>query len=681
MRVFEEMRIPVDYAAGTSMGAIVGGLYASGMTPDELERAILEVDWADALRDDPSRQDLVFRRKDDDLRFIPELEVGIGKGGLRYPTGLQAGQKLNYLLRRLTMPVRTVNDFDRLPVPFRAVATDISNGSPVVLAKGDLARALRASMAIPTAFSPVEIDGLLLVDGGVSNNVPVDVVRAMGADVVIAIDIGSPLMEGEEVRRSFLTILSQTLGLITRANMAPRLADADLVITPAVADFGTLQFDKGAEIIELGEAEARAAAEKLRQYALPEAEYEAWRAARRREPDPNPVVSEVRIEGNRRVDIRALQPLVEMRAGEPFSPEVGRDDLSRIFGLADFESADLELEPDGDGKARVVYRLREKSWGPTLLRAGLNFRGDGVGGNSLSILLGLRRPWVNRLGAEWANEFELGERRSFRTELYQPLSYTSGWFVIPAIYYRRGPIPVFSGQDQIAELDVSVAGGSSELGYNFGRYGEVRLGLKYETVKPRLDQGVLPPELDVYDGATFDRAGATFSGIVDRLDSATLPKNGGFAELTGFYSLEDLGAEDEYAKIELRVSRFKTWSRHTVFGNLNAGWSPDEELPLYDRFGLGGLFSLTGFEPFELAGDNYGLVRLGYYFRLGKVLHVGGYGEAAQVSPEPKDLLGDPILTLTAIVVADTALGPVYLGFGGAEGGRSNFYFLFGRQF
>jgi NTE family protein len=680
LRVLEELRVPVDYAAGTSMGSIVGGLYAAGLTLEELEAALVDTDWADALVDTTNREQLQFRRKDDDLRFIPDLEFGVGRGGLKSPLGLRSGQKLNYLLHSLTLPVRTVRDFDELPIPFRAVATDISNGQPVVLSRGELARALRASMAIPTAFSPVEIDGRLLVDGGISNNVPVDVVRAMGADVVIAIDIGSPLLESDRVRRSFLTILNQTLGLITRGNMTPRLEQADIVITPAVSDYGTMQFDKSAEIIALGESEARTFVERLAPYALPEADYAAWKESRRRTPDPLPVLTEVRIEGQQRVDLRAIQPLVRARAGELFAPETARDDLARIFGLGDFENVDMALEP-APGGAALVYRLREKPWGPNYLRIGLNFEADFEGQNGLAVLGGLNMTRLNALGAEWKSDVQIGEERVFQTELYQPLSFENGWFVAPSVGYRRRIIPLFTEGDRVAEIDVATEYARFDLGYVFGRYGELRLGLERDWGSADRLSGVVPEDLEHFLHETIDRGAVTLRMTLDRLDNAKLPKRGWLARLEAVEALESLGSDQDYLRIEAGFDRYWTRSRHTVFGDLSAGLSPDGTLPVGDRFRLGGFFSLSGFAPGEISGDNYGVVRAGYYYRLTRLFHVGGYLEGAQVGDEPEDVFVDPIGAATALFVADTGAGPLYLAIGWADEGETTAFVVYGRRF
>lgn len=681
LRVLEEMRIPIDYAAGTSMGSIVGGLYAAGLDPDELTEAILTVDWADALTDKPARKDRSFRRKDDDLHYIPDLELGLGRKGLKYPTGLRSGQKLSLMLRNLTLPVRTVQDFDDLPIPFRAVATDIATGQKVVLDHGDLARALRASMAIPTVFSAVEMDGKLLVDGGISDNVPVDVVRAMGADVVIAIDIGSPLLAGADVGRSFLTILNQTLGLITRANMAPQLAAADLVLTPDVAMYGTLEFSAGHEIIAKGDAEARKFAEQLRPYALSEADYLAWKQSRHRERDPIPTVTAIRIEGNERVDARVLAAQMRLAPGEPFSSEGARGDLSRIFGLGDFETADAELVPDGEGTA-LVYRVREKPWGPTFLRLGLAFDANGQGENNLSLLASVNRTRINKLGAEWRTELQLGPEGIVSTSFYQPLAFSRGWFIEPTVAYERLSVPLYVDRERVADLEVRQEDLRFDLGYAFGQFAELRLGIDRAWVAARRSSGVVPEELEYVVGENFNRAGLALSGIVDRLDSATLPKNGSYIQLTGYQSFEELGADDDYTKLELKASRYWTKTRHTLFGAVKGGISPgDTDLPIYDQFWLGGFQSLSAFERGELRGDNFALLRLGYYYRLGKVLHIGGFAEAARVASLPKDVLEDPVLTGTVMLVADTAFGPAYFAYSVAEEGRRELYLVFGRRF
>lgn len=687
LQVLEELRVPVDYVAGTSMGAIIGGLYASGMTPDEIEQAVLAVDWNDALQDRPSRERLSFRRKDDDLHYIPDLEVGIGRGGLRYPTGLRSGQKLNFLLRRLTLPVQSVRDFDALPIPFRAVATDISTGEMVVLGQGDLARALRASMAIPSAFSAIEIDGRVLVDGGVSNNLPVDVVRSMGADVVIAIDIGDPLLTTEQVRRSLFNILSQTLGTITRGNMKSRVEQADLVIAPDVTGVGMLAFDRSPEIIRRGVEKTRAMAADLSRFAVPEEEYRSWSAARHQAAGPLPVIREVRFEGNSRVDTRVLQNLVRLAPGQTLDLAVAEEDLGRIFGLGDFEAVDFTLTDPADPAdpadpgAVALYRLREKSWGPNYLRLGLVLGTDADGRNDFGVLAKLNATRLNRRGAEWTTALQIGGDRSIESELYQPFTFETGWFAAARAGYENRLTGIFENGQKLADLEVREGRIGADLGYTFNEYGEARLGVLRRWVTARTEAGALPPEADPFLDRTLDLGGVQLSAVVDRLDDAKIPHRGGLFRLNAFHSVSALGAEAEYTKVDLDLSRFFTRGRHTVFGMLDGGFSPGSNLPVFDEFTLGGFFSLSGFAEKELRGQSFGVARLGYLHRLGRILYVGGYFEAGRVAEVSSDLVGNPILALTAVAACDTPIGPAYLGFGEAEDGERQIYFLFGRSF
>ena len=259
LKVLEEMRVPVDYVAGTSIGSIIAALYASGMAPEEMEKVLSTTDWDAALQDDQPRKDRPYRQKEDDDLYLIKAELGFYKGSLVLPSGLVAGQKLNYLLRRLTLPATNVRDFDKLRIPFRCVATDIVTGSKVVLSKGDLARAVRASMAIPGFFSPVEWEGKLLTDGGTADNMPVDVVREMGADVVIAIDISTPLKKREEIT-SFLSITGQTSGFLTRLNVERQIAtltkDHDVLVTPNLDEVSTLDFKQFPKASEQGRIKA-----------------------------------------------------------------------------------------------------------------------------------------------------------------------------------------------------------------------------------------------------------------------------------------------------------------------------------------------------------------------------------------------------------------------------------------
>ena len=275
------------------------------MTAEQLEEALLGVDWKDALEDSPDRKDLPFRRKEDDERYRVKLQLGFKGGKIVWPSGYMAGQKLYFILQALTLPVSHVNDFDDLPIPFRCVASDINTGDPVVIGEGSLATAIRASMAIPSVFAPVEWKGMTLVDGGVTDNLPIDVVREMGADIVIAVDLGAPLSSHDV--KSLLQVRNQLTRMLIRKNVEPQLERADLVIRPDVASRGTLNFDVIGENMQLGEAAADLQADELRRWSIDEQSYRRLREKQTLEPGSPPTIAAIRFEGNRRVDSRIVR--------------------------------------------------------------------------------------------------------------------------------------------------------------------------------------------------------------------------------------------------------------------------------------------------------------------------------------------------------------------------------------
>ncbi|MCP3956511.1 MAG: BamA/TamA family outer membrane protein [bacterium] len=678
LKVFEEMRIPIDYIGGTSMGAIAGGLYAAGLSADELEEAVLTIDWQDVLDDAPSRDDLSYRRKSDDLRYLANLELGFKDGKIRFPGGLNTGQKLMFLLQSYTLEVAGVQDFDDLPIPFRAVATDIETGDMVVLGDGDLAYSLRASMAIPAYFSPVELGGKLLVDGAAANNIPVDVVKDMGPDVVIAIDISAQLATRDKLD-SFVAVLSQNMGLQNRKNMEPRLAMADLVITPEVTSFGVLEFKSGTEIIALGVEKARAHAEDLQPYVLDEEAYREHLEARPK-PEATPeTIDEIRFVGNVRVDDRIIANKLRADAGGPLDLEALSADLERVYGLGDFELIDFDLVQE-DEQNVVVIRTQEKPWGPTYLRAGLFLESDLESESSFAVLFNLTMTRLNARGAEWRNDLRIGQNRLIATELYQPLDFRGGWFVAASLEWRRRNRDFFSDGQELGEFEVRRATATLDFGHQFGRFGEVRLGLERGTATIDVQSGIPPPgvaiELD-----DIDFGAVVFEGAYDRLDSSGIPRRGAFGRLRGFLATEDLGGGDDYDKWEVQTARFFTRGRHTFVGSLEGGWSPGGELPVYDEFTLGGFLSLSGFKEEQLRGQYFGVARIGYYYRLFGKFYAGGWLETGNVWQSSDDLGDDLIETSTLFLGAETLAGPLYLAYGVAEDGNDRFYLSIGKNF
>jgi NTE family protein len=345
LKVLEDLQIPIDCIAGTSMGAIVGGLYASGMTAKQIDTTMRSLDWQEAFRDAPPRRDLAFRRKQDDRNFLVRLPLGLKHGKLLLPKGLIQGQKLQETLRQLTLPFSNTTNFDLLPTPFRAVATDLETGNAVLMEKGDLAIAMRASMSAPGVFAPVELDGRLLVDGGLAENLPINVARAMHADVLIVSDVSFPL-QGRTALDSALSISNQMLAILVRKDsdrQRATLGPQDILIEPNLGSATATDFSVPTNVIAGGAAAARDAVAKLSAYSVGDSAYREYLAHRAAREPGLPAIQFVRVdEDSKRYEetiMAEMQPLV----GKPLDlNEVGRR-ITELYGLGNFETLDYTL--------------------------------------------------------------------------------------------------------------------------------------------------------------------------------------------------------------------------------------------------------------------------------------------------------------------------------------------------
>src|SRR6187549_3229601 len=347
LKVLEENHVPVDAIAGTSMGAVVGGLYASGLSAADIERVMTSVDWQDAFRDRPARADLNFRRKLEDQTYLVKFPLGLKGGEFRLPRGLVQGQKLTQILRGLTLPVAPIADFDDLAIPFRAVATDIVTGDRVVLDHGDLTTAMRASLSAPGVFSPVDSEGRMLVDGGLSSNLPVDVAREMGVDILIVVDCGFPLLERGKLD-SVATVSNQMLAILIRSNTTAQrktLTDRDVIIDPALGDFSSLDFTEHEKAMKIGEQAARGAAARLAALGVPAAEFQRIvdaRGARRSDP---PRIDFLRVEAGSERYADAIDSLFADQVGKPADPTRLGKRVNELYGQGNLEIFDYQVVP------------------------------------------------------------------------------------------------------------------------------------------------------------------------------------------------------------------------------------------------------------------------------------------------------------------------------------------------
>ncbi|MGH8642751.1 MAG: patatin-like phospholipase family protein, partial [Burkholderiales bacterium] len=516
LKVLEELRVPVHCVTGTSMGAIVGGTFASGTPIAEMEKFVVEANWDELFRDIPPRAELASRRKADDYKTLFAPEYGVKDGGLVLPKGVITGVAIEGFFRVLTEPAIGINDFQKLPIPFRAVAADIVTGEAVVLDRGSVAQAMRASMSVPGGMAPVEIDGRLLVDGGIANNLPIDLARKVCADVVIAVNISTPPLKREEIT-SALSVAGQLINFLGKASVEEQLkslGSRDVLIAPDLGDISAASFERSADAIRIGEEAARKLADALRRYSLPPEQYAALRGRQIVERKGLGTVDEIRFEGLKRTNPEVLRPLVESKPGEPLTEEKVGKDLQRIYGRGDFESIDYRIQQEPGGRVMII-QPREKDWGPDYLRFGLGLATDFQGENYFNLLVQYRKTWLNRLGAEWLTEAQIGQNTFLLTEFIQPVHERGRYFIAPYARIGQTTRGVFVGENRAAEYLAKEGRVGLDAGVTLDTWGEARLGAQWRRVDAKVDTGTaVLPSLDE------TTAGPRALFVVDQLDNA-----------------------------------------------------------------------------------------------------------------------------------------------------------------
>jgi NTE family protein len=682
LKVLEEHRIPVDLLAGTSMGALVGGLYASGLSTAQLDSVISETDWTEAFADNIPRADRSFRRKRDDDLYLVKHKPGLRGGKLLFPPGILDGHRVDLLLKRLSLPVVTVRDFDLLSIPYRAVAADIVTGEAVVLDHGDLALSMRASMSIPAAFAPREIDGRLLVDGGIVNNFPIDVVRRMGADVVIAVDIATPPM-GREQLSSIPAITTQLATLASeqdKKRQIASLARGDVFIQPDLGSITTASFERSAEAVTIGERAARKALPALERLALSPAEYSAYQAARaaRVASAVPPILGSERIVNRSRVADQVIATRLEASVGHPVDAKQLERGLDQIYGLELFESVYYDIVPGPQGNELTVT-ARQRAWGPDYLQGGVAAFEDFEHPN-FNVALAYSRTAVNRLNGEWRTGLQVGQEPAVWTEFHQPLDAGLRKFVELEMLAGERAMNVFdrSGHKR-SELGIRRYGVTLAGGREIGMWGELRAGVVREGGSIRLMVGDPGFPVDRYD------TGEAFAQLfVDRLDEVAFPHRGGSLRARLTAGLDELGSTVTYRQATVDASVAATRGHWTGVLGGESGTTLQGDAPLERRFCQGGLGRLSGLEQDELIGQHDLLLRALLYYRIVDFqllpVYAGMSAEYGNVFLSRSAIgLEDGIVAGSVFLGADTIFGPLCLAYGRAEGGRGNYYLTLGQ--
>jgi NTE family protein len=690
IRMLEEMRIPIDAIAGTSMGAVVGGLYAAGLSGDEIERVFRELDWQEMIRDRAPRRERAYRRKQDDRNILAKGALGVNASeGIVLPLGLVQGHKITQVLRDATVRVADVHDFDRLPTRFRALATDLETGEAVVMGQGDLVTVLRASMSAPGVLTPVEMNGRLLVDGGLVDNLPVELAQSMGVDRLIVVDVSFPLARRDGLGSAF-DITNQMVGIMVRRGTLEskqHLQSGDVLIEPDLGAMTAIEFGRMPQVMEQGRIAARAQASALAALGLPAADYERYVAQRARPAEPDVQVAFVRPGEQSQDEARRVEAVFGDLAGQSLDrPELQRR-LASQYRLDDFESVDYRIVGSGEGSRGLEIDLRRKSWGPTFLRLGVGVEMDYEGGATANAAAQLRLTRLNDLDAEWVIDGQIGEEPKLQTEFYQPLSLRLPYFIAPAFRYEETTLQIVDGQGRrlgryrTRDTDVSLA-----VGAELSNWGEVRVGVRRGDGSSRVLIG--DPGLPVTD---FDIGGAFVNFGYDRLDSGYFPKQGQAFRASWLADRESLGATRDADIVRASWQLARSRGPYSLVWSMDGGSALDDQVVSpQELFTLGGLFDLSGLAPDSRVGTQYGIARAIVYRRISRggtgffefPAYIGFSVEAGNVWATRDDVdFGDLESGGSLFLGAESPFGPVYLAAGLASGGERAFYLYLGKTF
>ena len=686
---FEEHRIPVDIVGGTSIGGLVGGTFAVGMSPREIQALVNSLDWALVLSPDTPFIYKTFRRREDTRAYPSQLRFGL-KGGFKLPSGLSPGEQVDLLLDRIAAPYGGSVRFNDLPTPFRCVAADLTAARSVVFDSGWLAQALRSTMAIPGLFSPVRVGNKVLVDGGVLNNVPADVVKDTGlADVVIAVDVGADLTYKKQSDTLF-SVLGETLDVMMRSGARRALESADLVLIPDLKGFVASDFGQADELVKRGYAAAGAHASELMKYAVTEDDYTAWaaaRAARRRTTLPAPAF--IRVEGVSAREAGEIRRRLAVHVGKPLNPDLLDEDLTLLTGAGRYDTATYRYDTEG-GRPGLVITVKPKMHGPPFVLVSLDLQNTQESDVQATIRSRLVLFDILGIGSEGRVDIAVGSTMLAGAELFRPVAHT-GLFVAPRVFVGRDDAPLFVDDRYTAEYRRRAAGAAVDMGYSAGRRFETRLG--YTTadvsVEKRIGQETLPR---VNGPEQF----ASWRVVFDGQDGPTVPGRGLYlwTDIRRYVRIAGVETPDGVPVVEsdnawsgeARASWFHTVRARGRLFLRGAGGSWFGHTAVANPFTLGGPFQLGAFYTDELRGSNYLLVNVGYFHELARMaegalgrLYFGSWIDEGATFEQLK---GTQFHTnLSAAFVFESPLGPMFAGGSVGGDGRYRIYVGLGPVF
>lgn len=677
----EANHIPVDYVAGTSMGGLVGGLYASGKDTKEIRSLIRAIDWDDVLRGQIEYKDLAFRRKQDSRAYPNYIEFGL-KNGLSLPGGINSGQQVKYILDRAALPYSNIKSFDELPIPFRCVATEMVSGKAYVFKDGSLSEALRATMSLPAIFAPVQTpDGKLFTDGGLMNNLPVDVVKAMGADIIIAIYLAVEPFDPKK-STSLFTMLGQSITVMIAANERRNMEMADVLVTVDLAGYSALDYKAGDKIADKGVEGAEKKRLMLTNLSVDEQTWQDYIADRKKRTITTvPAPQFVSVTGSTPELNSSLEESLNGFVGKELKTADLEHKLTQITGQGRFSTLSYQLT-EKDGKPGLRIGANEKTYAPPIIKPGVFIDGSDIANVRFGIGARITAMDLGGFRSELRTDFIVGSKYAVNSEYFRPFSAHSNWFWAPSINAGVGPLDVYQDNKRVAEYKAWQTGGALDIGYLFGRSSEMRLG--YSTGYRALDIRIGSPSLPTFSG----RYGATTLAFThDGWDSALIPRSGLGVTSAIQYVDASPGSPKAFTSAQFDTSYFKPISKPasvfvtvgggTTFGNYNTG------IP---QFFLGGPLRIGAYGVNEIRTNQFGIARLGYLRELGGLNPLIGdkiywlaFLEAAKITRSPQGL--NWATDANTGIVVNTFLGPIFMGGAYGNRGHTAVYFKLGRIF
>lgn len=690
IKVLQELGVKVDIVAGTSMGAMVGGGYASGYSVEQMQDIILGVDWEKMFALRPDRSDLNWRRRQDDFKGLGSGEIGFSDKGVLLPDSVVPAQHLEIFLRSITKHVSSVTDLSQLAIPFAAIATDLDSGDPVVMQKGvTLADAMRSSMSVPGAFSPFPFKGRVLVDGGLAQNLPVEQARAMGADIIIAVNAGTPLGKSKDIH-SVAGVMAQMVGILTERNVDQSkslLSEKDILITTDLNGFSAADFDKAKDIIAAGEKSARVYAKQLKRLAVAQQEFLSWNVARESAVKPPQAreINFVKVEGLKTVNPVGVVKSANLDLTQPVTEEQIAEASAKIWAMDDFTLVPYEFEAGPNGTETLVWRPQEKPWGYNTIRVGGKISTDFNQEHTFDFLLAHTMSWLNSWGGEWRNEVQIGKDSYFSTSFYQPLGEASPIFLMPEIRYESQRYDWYNGSSHAdATMKNKTLEGSISLGIELGNSSVLTAGVGYISAESDVSVGSIPGYEPLNDTAGF----AELTWRYDTLDNVNFPTKGFYLNAQARrYEHMDNSADTQVS--DFYVETLWPWDWGKGWVSILSAKAGSSTLP--GRYPLGGFFNMSGAYYGRYSGSDMFLGRAMLMKRLNQTdvlgfpLYLGAGYEMARVQEDalPDYLNGDDLgvwkKAFSAYVAADSLIGPVYLALGHTTDGDSAVYFFWGR--